>query len=167
MTRRRAPHSLDAALTRIAHGLPGGWDEMAEITRRRPTLVRSWADPERREEIPVRDAIQLDRAFRDAGGGATPIFAFYADRLGCDASLPAGTAQLLAHAAVVVRECGEAGAALLDAMRPGAASTALDQAASEVREAIGVLQSTLAMLAGHQAGSPGPVPDIHPSTGPP
>lgn len=173
MTKRRAPLSIDAALTRIAGQLAGGWDEMAEAVRRRPTLVRSWGDPDRREQIPLRDAIQLDRAFAAAGGNGAPLFEVYASRLGQGgALLPADTARLLAHAATVARECGEAHAATLDALAAG--GNAQDDlrrraaAANEARQAIAALQALLTLLAGPAGALPTqPGADTHPSTGPP
>lgn len=168
MTKRRQPLTIGHALTRIAAELPGGWDDMAEITRRRPGMVRSWADPDRREEVPLRDAQLLDRAWRAAGLPGAPLFEVYADRLDLTSPFPATQPPLLARiAAEVVRECGQAGGALCEAAQPGADPAKLADARREIEEAIAVMRRALPLLLGRDAyaeilGEVG-----HPGTGPP
>jgi len=114
MTKPRSALTLEKALVRIADVLPGGFDEMAEVTNRPPHRVRAWADPDKRERIPVPDALLLDKAC-DAAGGGTPILEFMAARLGAAGALDqAAPAASASHAANCVRECGEAVAALID-----------------------------------------------------
>ena len=173
MTKCRAPLSIDAALTEIAAHLPGGLTEMAEITGRAPHLVRAWGDPDRREQIPLRDAILLDTAYRAAGGSAAPLFAYYTSRLDTAGALaPAGAAALLGQAATVIRECAEAQAALLQAAAPGAPRAASTTAGREIEEAIAALHAALPMLLGRQAsdrilGKAAGHHRPHDSTGPP
>ncbi len=149
MTKPRSPRSIDAALTRIAGTLPGGWTDMAEATDRRESLVRAWGDPARREQIPVRDAIILDRAFREAGGLGAPIFEYYAARLDLNgAFVDCEQIALARHAASVVRECGEASAAIVDAALPAASPAQRARATREIEEAIETLRRTRPLLSG-------------------
>ena len=151
MTKQRAPLTLEKALVRIADVLPGGFDDMAEATNRQSWLVRAWADPDKREQIPVRDALLLDRACKGAGGG-TPIFQFLAGRLGAAGALArAEKAELADHAVTLVRECGEAIAAAFEASQPGATEAVLARAHKEAREAIEELLRSLPMFMGLRA----------------
>ena len=169
MTKLRAPLSIDAGLTHVAETLRDGWREMAEITGRKEGLVRSWGDPDRREQVPLRDAVLLDRACAAAGGG-TPLFAYYADRLDTSGShAPADAGGLGRLAATVARECGEAEAALIEATLPGASSADLREACREIEEAIAVMRRALPMLSCRASAGDGlhAVADTHPATGPP
>lgn len=166
MTKRRQPLTLAAALTRIADIV--GWDEMAEATRRRPSMVRAWADPDRREEVPLRDAIQLDRAYQASGGAGAPLFEVYADRLDIAGTyMPAEAIALVSHAGRVVRECGEATDALITASLAKGDARARAEAQRQVEEAIEVLRRALPLLVGPAAFDPLFSADTHPSTGPP
>ena len=171
MTKPRAARSLEKALIHVADTLPGGFDDMAEVTNRSPWLCRAWADPEKRDQVPVRDALLLDKACAAAGGG-TPIGTFYLNRLD-EAGLlvPADAAALARHAASVVRECGQAGAALIEASQPGSTPAQRAAARREVEEALAALERALPMLMGGEAfralfPSGRAVPEEH-ATGPP
>lgn len=173
MTKQRAPLTIDAALTRIAAQLPGSWDEMAEITGRRRGTVRSWADPDRREQIPLRDAALLDEAYCAAGGTGAPLHAWYAARLHkCGALTPPSQAARLSQIAAAIRECAEATAAMLEAAQPGAGHQAQAVALRELDEAIAELHrlrpsferpSLHAVSGDPLTASAG----THPATGPP
>jgi hypothetical protein len=167
MTKRRPPLSVDAALARIAGQIDGAWVEMGVITSRSESMVRAWGDPARREKIPVEDAIMLDLAFRAAGGEGAPIFETYAHQLNVEGGTWfADQVALGRYAAEVIRECGEAGSAVVLSAQPGASAAQRRQALREVEEAIGVLNRARLML-----GLPAPFPDTgeagHRSTAPP
>ena len=119
MTKLRAPLTIDAALTRAAGLLPGGWASLAELTGRSPSMVRAWSDPDRREQLPLRDALLIDQAVRTQTGEA-PLLGWYAAQLdlSCSPAQPV-TADFVSRVAEVVRECGEANAALVEAAQPG------------------------------------------------
>lgn len=160
MTKHRPPLSIDAALARIAGQLPGGWAAMAEATGRCQSLVRAWGDPDRREEIPVRDAIALDLVFQAEGGTGAPVHEAYTHQLElAQVSRFADAIQLGRHAIDVIRESGEAHAALVAAAQPGATPADRRKAEREIGEALEVLKRALPLLA-RQDGT-------HPSTGPP
>jgi hypothetical protein len=167
MTKLRAPDTIEKALVHVANALPRGFDEMAEETNRPAHRVRAWADPAKREQIPVADALLLDKACQRAGGG-TPIAEYYLGRLKAAGALaPADSDCLARHAARVVRECGEAGAALFEAAQPGSTPAQRVEARREVDEALEVLKRAVPMLVGHDAFEKMCVGSGHQSTGPP
>jgi len=180
VTKRRPPLTIDAALTRIADHLPGGWREMAEVAHRREGLVRAWGDPDRREGIPLLDSLQLDLAYRAGGGRGAPLFEWYTARLDAAGGLRvAGPAALARQAEQLVRECGEANAALIAVSFSGGDHAKLVAARREIEEAMVALQRARIMLGGREAlahildedegEAPPSPPDTegHPSTGPP
>lgn len=147
MTKRRVPLSLDAALARIAGQLPGGWVEMATHAQRQERTVRNWGDPDTAESIPMSCAIALDVAFQGSGGEGAPIFECYALQLELACINRFADAHALGrHTAAVIRECGEAGAALVAASQPDATDADRRAAAREIEEALGILKHALPLL---------------------
>ena len=147
MTKRRAPLSIDAALARIAGHIPGGYAEMARILDRSERLVRAWGDPERRERMPIDDAIALDLAYRAAGGDGAPVFEAYAEKLRNDGlTWFADEVALGRHVAGMIKECAEAEAAVVIASQPGATARDRANARREVEEALLTLQRARFML---------------------
>mgnify|MGYP007116559797 CR=1 FL=1 len=177
MTKHRPPLSVDAALARVAGQLVNGWDEMAEVTSRRIGLIRAWADPERRERIPLEDAILLDLAYRQSGGLGAPLFECYGTRLSVEGlEWFAEEVALGRHAVRLIKECGEAEAAVVLAAQPGATPRDRREALRQVEEAMTVLARARTMLTGSSRGQdPSTLPatlladtDRHPpQTGPP
>lgn len=145
MTKLRAPLTIDAALTRAAGLLPGGWASLAELTGRSPSMVRAWSDPDRREQLPLRDALLVDQAVRTQTGEA-PLLAWYAAQLDLSCGPASPTSDLVSRVVEVVRECGEANAALIEAAQPGASAAQISAAQREAEEAISVLARTLPFL---------------------
>lgn len=144
MTKLRPPLTLDAAITRAAALLPGGWSELAELTGRSTSMVRAWADADRREQIPLRDALLIDTAALPHG--EAPLFAWYSARIHFPAAAADDAAALIQRAAQVVRECGEACAALAEASHPNVTPAEKTRAHREVEEAIAVLLRCLPQL---------------------
>lgn len=157
MTKRRAPLSIHAALIRVVGQLPRDWDEAAEITGYKPGTLRAYADPERREELPVTAAIALDLAYLAHGGEGTPIFDAYAQKLDL-AELAQFADRIELHRKVVdvVREGGEAHAALVRACQPDASPADRDRAAREAGEAYAELGRVLSLLTAPQANERAP-----------
>lgn len=146
MTKLRPPLTIDAALTRAADILPGGFPALAELTGRSASLVRAWGDPDRREEIPLSVAMLIDQAVR-AATGETPFTSWMQGRLNlAGVAAPFDAADLVARIAEVVRETGQANAALVEATRPGASPADLATAQRETEEAIAVLLRTLPLI---------------------
>lgn len=146
MTKLRPPLTIDAALTRAADLLPGGWLSLAELTGRGVSLVRAWGDPDRREAIPLAAALQIDQACR-AASGETPFTSWLHGQLNLEGvAAPFDPADLVARIAEVVRETGEANAALVEATRPGASAADIAAAQRETEQAVAVLLRTLPLL---------------------
>jgi len=171
MTKRRAPLSIDAALTEIAAVL--GWDGMADAVGKSASYLRRCGDPDCREELAHRHARTLDIAYRNAGGAGTPLNAWYVGGLEAAGALaPASGDLLLRQTAEVIRECGEAEAALVVAALPGAGTRESANARREMEQAVAALHRAISMLPDGQAArarihrefAP---EDTHPSTGPP
>lgn len=152
MTKPRAPLSVEQALARIGGQLDGGFEAMGALTGRSASMVRAWGDPDRREYIPLDCAIVLDLAFVAAGGDGAPLHEAYTHQLEQAALLQwAAGRELARHAAQVIKECGEAGSALVLATQPGACPRIKAQAATEVAEALDTLKRALPLL---QAAEP-------------
>lgn len=147
MTKLRAPLTIDAALARIAGQLPGGWDEMAEVAGRKTRTVRNWGDPDTVEQVPIDCAIDLDLAYLAAGGDGTPIRDAYDARLELAAAAKfSSQRELLRHAEDVIREGGEAHAAILAACQPDATAADRENAHRELAEAFEPIKRALALL---------------------
>lgn len=147
MTKERAPLSFEQALARIAGRLPDGWNTMSAITGRSASTIRAWGDPDRREEIPLRDACKLDLAYVEAGGDSAPLHEAYTHQLEQAALAQwAPGRELAAHAAQVIKECGDAGSALVLASQPGACDRLKADAKREVAEAMEKLKRALPLL---------------------
>lgn len=152
MTKPRAPLSIDAALSRIAGFLPGGWSDMATTTGRAERTVRNWGDPDTAEQIPLDCAIALDLAYIGAGGDCAPLYECYSlklelaqiERFACNI-------QLARHTADVIREGGEAHSALVRATLPGATRADRQEALRESAEAIDFLKRVIPLLEADRA----------------
>jgi len=152
LQKRRAPLTIDAALARIA-GQMGDWAEVAKAVDRSESLVRAWGDPDRRENIPLVDAVRLDLAYRDAGGVGSPFFETVAYLLDEQAIFRFADAIALGHlAAEVIRECGEASSLLVLAAQPGADRDDYRETRAHVREAIDAYQRASVLLAALENG---------------
>jgi hypothetical protein len=157
MTKHRAPLTIDAALARIAGQLPAGWPDMAAFLGRKQSLVRAWGDPERREKIPMADAVQLDVAYRAAGGDGAPLYETYGWQLEEAGMFRFADEIALGRlTATAIREGGEAHAALVLASQPGCDPSHHRQTMRELDEAIASLQSARLHVAARAGLSSGP-----------
>lgn len=147
MTKHRPPLSIDAALARIAGHLAGGWTDIAETTRRAESTVRAWGDPDRPEQIPLDCAVVIDLAYQAAGGLGAPCYEAYTSMLEeAGAERFADQIALGRLASQVIRECGEANAALVAAAQPGATDTDRRRTLREIEEAMAQLQTARQLL---------------------
>lgn len=134
MTKPRASLSFALAVTSVI-GLIG-WPEAARITRRAVRSVRHWGDEQRNVTPTLAQAIALDRAFMEAGGGYAPILESYARQL--DLSLTpsmACRAALGDDIAAFSKETADAIGASIQIIQPGASPTAVHRAIAETEEA--------------------------------
>lgn len=147
MTKVRAPLSVEQALQRIAGQLPRGVDQMAEVAQRQPGTIRNWMDPERPEQVSIEAGIALDLEYQAEGGSGAPLFEAYAAKLDLgEAARFADRHRLLDYAHGVVKEGGEAHAALIAFARPGATELDRRHAFKEVAEAFEKLRDILPLL---------------------
>ncbi len=147
MTKERVPLSVDGALARIAGQLPGSWALMAEITGYQERTVRAWGDNDRDEQINLPAAVALDIAYQQHGGVGRPLFDVYGYLLGlAQVEHFAQPFDILRHAVDVVRESGDAKAALLEAALPDASADDRRRAQRELLEAIEVMKRALLVL---------------------
>lgn len=154
MTKTRAPLSVEQALQRIAAQLPGGVEEMAAIVQRQPGTIRAWMDPDRSEQVTLEAALELDLAYQENGGQAAPLFETYGAQLDlADARRFADRHRLLDYAHGVIKEGGEAHAALIAFARPGATPADRQMAHKEACEAFEKLRDIIPLLA-----EPDPMP---------
>jgi hypothetical protein len=149
MTKRRAPLTFDAALARVAGQVPGGFDALASHAGRQIRTVRNWGDPDTPEQIPADVMVRFDLLFSEAGGEGSPFFEAYAAQLEIAASAQfADRHELLARTERLLKEAGEAHAALVRACQPDA--TAADEARAN-REAAEAFEAFKPVLAFFQA----------------
>lgn len=149
MTKTRAPLTFDAALARVAGQVEGGYQALAKRAPRQYSArtVRNWGDPDTPEQIPIDVALDFDLAYAEAGGEGSPFLeAFAHQREQTELARHACRIKLARRAADVVRECGEAGSALVLASQPGASAADLRAAERECAEALETLKRTLPLL---------------------
>lgn len=145
MTKARAPLTFQDAVTKIAAEI--GWDGCAAAVGKTERLVRYWSDPDEDREPSITQALKLDAAYRaKTGSNSAPLLTAYAHLLGVDGFCPESGAALIALAASVARETGEAAAAVMEAALPGATDAKRAACVREVDEAIEALATTRAAL---------------------
>ncbi|MCZ4341543.1 hypothetical protein O4H52_08020 [Sphingomonadaceae bacterium G21617-S1] len=145
MTKARAPLSIEQAIQRVVGEL--GDDGVEAATGHKPPVIRNMSDPDHPREISLKDAIALDVAFRNAGGVGLPFHQCFSHQLKIEAAATAADARALARqAAIAAKESGDANAALMLAMAPGATEADRAIARREVAESIAAGQDTLALL---------------------
>lgn len=152
MTKPRAPLSIDAALARVAGQVPGGWKAMAEALGRHERTVRRWGDPDFGEEITVSAAIRLEILYQEHGGEGWPIYEAYGLLIGTAAEAHFfDQFELLRRLGELMKENGEAEAALLRLSMPDASSADRDTALRELIESLEAAKRILPMLHDHHA----------------
>lgn len=162
MTKRRDPISFADALTRIAVEL-GGWDALATVVGRARSTVYNWANPDTPESCPIDLAPTLDLAFQEAGGDGAPLLDAYASQIEA-ARLDRFATQfgLTRQTAAIIKEGGEAHAALVRCTLPDAGPHEFAIAAREVQEAVRELTAILPDLARGTGPAGGGAADANP-----
>ena len=145
MTKLRAPLSFEDALVEVASVL--GYQAMSEIAGVQPRTVRKWGDPEAPERCPVEAALEFDIAYQQAGGEGAPLYEAYGALIEATRAQRFSDEAAIARAAIkVIKEGGEAHAALVALSQPGATDADRRAAAKEVQEARAALDQTLPLL---------------------
>lgn len=145
MTKIRAPLSFALAITTAVSVI--GWDAAARITRRARRTVRHWSESDRNGTPTLDQAIALDRACMEAGGGFPPILESYARQLdvvltpsmACRAALADDIAQ-------VTQESADAISSSIQVIQSGASPTEIYHAIKETEEASGAMNRLLTRL---------------------
>lgn len=159
MTKVRPPISIENTLLRVLGEL--GIERAMEATGRAKAYLHAVTDPERGEQLMVRDMIALDLACREAGDPTHPLYETIGLMLdAANATRFACSAQLGRLAGDASREGGEACAAIIDVALgadrdPGALAHALRQA----EEAHDAWTDAIAVLRGIAAPSQISPPD--------
>lgn len=145
MTKRRAPLTFENALTQVAAVI--GWPEVARICGSAESTVRSWSDPDITARMSLEAAFRLDLAFREAGAEDAPFLLCYQTRIAAElVEFSADREKLVAAAAVVAKEAGEAVAASLAAAKPTATQADFILAEREIEESIIAKKNMLSTL---------------------
>ena len=155
MTNIRAPRTFAHAMTRVAGLL--SWETCEKIVQRSNRTIRYWSEERSRKRPTVVQALQLDMAYRLAGGEDAPFLDTYLHQL--DIRLEAATAchRLLAgDIATFARESGEAIAAGLAVTNSNASKHDIIRAVAEVEQvesALTAIRRRLASFVTFGAGS--------------
>ena len=145
MTKRRAPLTVENALFKVIGQI--SIERAAEVTGREPSYLRSMSDPDSRYCLSVENAVALDIEYQATGGIGAPIYETYGLLLNAaQAERFAQGHNLARHASEVIRECGEAGSALVVASMPGADARDQREAKREIEEAIASLTVALPLV---------------------
>ncbi len=134
MTDLRLPSTFAHAVTRIAGLLR--WDGAAAVVGRRERSVRRWSEPRGVAHLSIEAALALDAAWAAAGGEGAPLLEAYAAQL--ELTVAARTAchrSLADELATAMTEDGEAAAAALAIILPGATPNAIHRALLQADEA--------------------------------
>lgn len=137
MTKARAPSTFADAVTRIAGRV--GWAAMSEAVGKSERAVRNWSDPDMDRDPTIDEALILDAAYLAAGGGEAPIMAVYQLRLDRAVTPRADTAALALATGLAAKEVGEAVAAAVQIVNPGASQADCIVADREIGEAVEAL----------------------------
>lgn len=147
MTKERLPLSTEQALARIAGRLPGAYDEMGEVCGRTASTIRAWGDPDKEDDVPIGCAIALDLAYIAEGGEGAPLYEAYGAKLDlAEAARFHDAHRLHEYGVAVIKEGGEAHAAIMKSARPGASFIEKRIAFKEALEAFEKLRDVLPLL---------------------
>jgi hypothetical protein len=145
MTKVRKPLTFENALASVASHI--GWKEAARIVGRSENTVRSWSDNDIATGIPLNAALKLDLEFHKAGGDGAPFFNCYATQVESARMDACPEIQaMIASAAKVAKETGEAIEATLGAATLTANVTDIGIAERELEQAINAHRNSLALL---------------------
>lgn len=134
-------------------------ERAAEVTGRAASYLRALTDPDKRERLTIEDAIALDLEYRAGGREGFPLLDTY-DRI-VRASADARFAEEHALGPLThdfVKESGQASAALIAAMAPGAPVQVLETALREVEDADNAVAPVIEHLKKRIGRTRGPPP---------
>lgn len=145
MTKLRPPLTIENALFRVLGTI--GLERAAEVTGRGADYLRSVSDPDNRYRLTIADALTLDLEHVATGGAGFPIYETYGLLLEAARAERFSDAAAIARRAIrVIKEGGEAHAALVAASQPGATDADRAAALRELEEAACELTAAMALL---------------------
>ncbi len=145
MTKVRDAITIENTLYRVLGEIT--IERAAEVTRHSTSHLRALTDPAKRERLTIDDAIALDLEYRAQGNVGFPLLDTYmrmVEAAACDRFAEEHCLGRLTFD--YVREAGEASAALVAAMLPGATVQVLEAALRELEHADSVAAPTIANL---------------------
>jgi hypothetical protein len=155
MTNIRAPRTFAHAMTRVAGLL--GYERCCKIVRKSDRTVRYWSEERSTKRPTIVQALQLDVAYRLAGGEGSPFLDTFIHQ--SDVTIEAATAchrALAGDIATFARESGEAIAAGLAVTNSNASTRDIIRAVAEVEQvesALTAIRRRLASFVTFGAGS--------------
>ncbi|MBD8548030.1 hypothetical protein [Sphingomonas sp. CFBP 8760] len=145
MTKLRDPMTIENALDFVIGVLK--IEHAAEVTGRERGYLRSLSDPDSRYRLTIEDALKLDLAYAAAGGDGAPLYETYGLLLGAArAKRFSCEAEIARHTVEVIREGGEAHAALVALSIPGATDADRRNALREIEQANAALTRVVHLL---------------------
>ncbi|HEX7852301.1 MAG TPA: hypothetical protein VF503_01235 [Sphingobium sp.] len=148
MTKQRDPGSIDEALAMIAGQVPGAWAALAQHVDKAESTVRKWGDKDAEGfDINLPAAIALDILYQQHGGDGRPLYDCYGHLVGVAmAKRFPDHFELMRRTAAIVKEFGEAEAALILAALPGADGDDRRDAKRELLDAYRHIENILPLL---------------------
>ena len=145
MTKVRPPVSIENALYRVLGDVT--IERAAEVTGRAEHYLRALSDPDKREQLTVRDLELLDLEHNARRAEGFPLFEALGRRLQtARAERFADAAANGRNAIALARESGEATAALMEAAIDGGDPKLLERALRELEDAHVVSSSAIACV---------------------
>jgi hypothetical protein len=145
MTKLREPVTIENTLYTVLGSIT--IERAAEVTGRAVSYLRSLTDPDKRERLTIEDAIALDLEYRAQGKQGYPLLGTYIRII--EAAQHDKFAEEHAFGQLAcdyVRESGQASAALVAAMLPGASLHVLETALRELEDADSAAAPTITHL---------------------
>jgi len=131
---------------------------MAKAVDRAERTVRKWGDPDADEKINAEAMVILDTLFEQSGGQGFPLYEAYGQLLNVAvAECFVSQFDLLRSAADLVKETGEAEAAVMRVVLPGSSEADRKEAVRELLEAIETANRVLPQLEQLQVSGGDPV----------
>lgn len=145
MTKLRDPGTIEDAANRVIGKVTMA--KAVEATGRSADYLRALTDQDKRYNLTVVDAVALDIAHIAAGGEGAPIYETYGVQMrAAHAERFSDGYRFAKLVTKVVKEFGEAGAALVAACLPGSDEDDDREAAKESQEALEALQEAIIFL---------------------
>lgn len=157
MTKVREPVTMENTLFRVLGKLT--IERAAEVTGRSESYLRALTDPDKREQLTVRDLSALDLECAAAGDASNPLYTTLGLLMDADrAERFADAAAIGRHAVDTAREGSEAVVALFEAALDPGNQPKLDRALRESEDIVRTATGAVATLRQLKRTRDGPAP---------